>query len=143
MKKDDICVLRAVQKNTELAIKAVDTVMDKVYDDALALQLSRQSLHYSRLHDAAVDKLLSARSEPVRVSALEEYRMRGNLHMDTLLNTSTSRIAELAIQESSRKISRMYQTLHKYEGAGNDSLEIAEEFVSAEEANMIQLRKFL
>lgn len=143
MKKDDIQVLREIQKNTELAIKAVDTVIDKVYDDDLALQLSRQSLNYSRLRGEAVDKLLSAHLEPARVSMLDEWRVMGNLHMDTLLNTSTSHIAELAIQESSRKISKMYQTLRKHEGAGSVSSGIAKEFMNAEEANIIQLRKFL
>lgn len=143
MKKDDVCVLREIQRNTELAMKAVDCVMDKVYDDGLALQLSRQALHYSRLHDEAVDKLLAAHLEPARISAVEEYRVKGNLHMDTLLNTSTSHIAELAIQESSRKISKVYQALHKYEGVGTEALEIAKELISAEETNMIQLRKFL
>lgn len=143
MKKDDIQVLREIQKNTELAIKAVDAVMAKVYDDDLSLQLSRQSLNYSRLRDEAAGKLLSAHLEPARVSMLEEYRVKGNWYLDTLLNTSTSHIAELAIQESSRKISKMYQAIHKYEGAGNETLEIANELISAEEANMVQLRKFL
>lgn len=143
MKKDDIQVLREVQKNTELAIKAVDTVIDKVYDDDLALQLSRQSLNYSRLRGEAVDKLLSAHLEPARVSMLDEWRVMGNLHKDTLLNTSTSHIAELAIQESSRKISKMYQALRKHEGAGSVASGIAKEFMNAEEANIIQLRKFL
>ena len=41
MRREDIQVLRDVQKNAELAIKAVDTVCDKIYDDALALPGSR------------------------------------------------------------------------------------------------------
>ena len=143
MKKDDIQVLREIQKNTELAIRAVDTVIDKVYDDDLVLQLSRQSLKYSELRSEAVDKLLSAHLEPTRLSLLEEWRVAGKLHKDTFLNTSTSHIAELAIQESSRKISRMYRTLHKYESVGNATVEIAKEFMDVEEANIARLRKFL
>ena len=44
MKRDDAEILREVQKNTEMAMKAIDTISDKVYDDGLAIQLSRQSL---------------------------------------------------------------------------------------------------
>ena len=46
MRREDIQVFRDVQKNAELAMKAVDTIAGKTYDDALALQLSRQSLKY-------------------------------------------------------------------------------------------------
>ena len=51
MKRDDAEVLREVQKNTEMAMKAIDTISDKVYDDDLALQLSKQSLKYSQIHN--------------------------------------------------------------------------------------------
>lgn len=143
MRREDIQVLRDVQKNAELAIKAVDTVCDKIYDDALALQLSRQSLKYSQLRNQAVDKLLAAHLEPARTTVIEELLVAGGIHRDTLLNTSTSHIAELAIQESSRKISKLCQSLHKYENAGDDTVEIAREFMDFEESNIRQLRKFL
>lgn len=143
MNREDIQVLRDIQKNTELAIKAVDTVMDKVYDDGLVMQLSRQSLKYSKLHGQAVDRLLSAQLEPARVSVLEGFLVAGSLHRDTLLNTSTSHIAELVIRESSGKISKMYQTLHKHENVGTEAAKIAKEFMEVEEANIKQLRKFL
>ena len=143
MKREDVQVLRAIQKNTELAIRAVDTVIDKVYDDDLVLQLSRQSLKYSQLRSEAMDKLLSARVEPVRVSVLEELRIAGNLHKDTLLNTSTSHIAELAIRECNGKISKMYQLLHKNENAGKETTDMAKNLMEIEEANIRQLQKFL
>ena len=58
MKRDDAEILREVQKNTEMAMKAIDTISDKVYDDGLAIQLSRQSLKYSEIHNKALDKIL-------------------------------------------------------------------------------------
>ena len=143
MRREDIQVLRDVQKNAELAMQAVDTVSEKIYDDALALQLSRQSLRYSQLRNEAVDRLLSAHLEPARTNMVEELLVAGGIHKDTLLNTSTSHIAELVIQESSRKISRLCQSLHKYENAGEEAVEMAREFMDFEESNIRQLRKFL
>ena len=143
MRREDIQILRDIQKNAELALKAVDTVSDKIYDDTLALQLSRQSLKYSQLRNQAVDKLLSAHLEPARANVMEQMVVAGGIHKDTLLNTSTSHIAEIIIQESSRKISRLCQSLHKYENAGDEAVEIAREFMDFEEANIRQLRKFL
>ena len=143
MRREDIQVLRDIQKNAELAMKAVNTVSDKIYDDALALQLSRQSLRYSQIRNEAVDRLLSAHLEPARTNVVEEMLVAGNIHKGTLLNTSTSHIAELVIQESSRKISRLCQSLHKYENAGDQAVEMAREFMDFEESNIRQLRKFL
>ena len=62
MKRDDAEVLREVQKNTEMAMKAIDTISDKVYDDDLALQLSKQSLKYSQIHNKAMDKILEGKA---------------------------------------------------------------------------------
>jgi len=143
MRREDIQVLRDVQKNAQLAMKAVDTISEKVYDDALALQLSRQSLKYSQLRNQAADKLLAAHLEPARLSVVEEMAVAGGVYRNTLFNTSTSHIAELAIQESSQKISRLCQSLHKYDNAGDEAVEIAREFMDFEETNIRQLRKFL
>lgn len=143
MRWEDIQVFRVVQKNAELAMKAVDTVSDKTYDDDLALHLSRQSLKYSELRNQAAGKLLSAHLEPSRKNVVEEMVVAGTMHRDTLLNTSTSHIAELIIQESSRKINKLCQSLHKYENAGEEAVEMAREFMDFEESNIRQLRKFL
>ena len=77
MRREDIQVFRDVQKNAQLAMKAVDTIADKTYDDALALQLSRQSLKYSQLQNQAAEKLLSAHLEPVRSNVVEEALVAG------------------------------------------------------------------
>lgn len=143
MRREDIQVLRDVQKNAELAMKALDTVSDKVYDDDLAMQLSRQSLKYAQLRSQAVDKLLSAKLEPARANAVEGMLVAGGIYKDTLFNTSTSHIAELVIQESSRKISKLCQSLHRHENAEDDVVEMAREFMDFEETNIRQLRKFL
>ena len=68
MKRDDAEILREVQKNTEMAMKAIDTISDKVYDDDLAVQLSRQSLKYSEIHNKALDQILEGKAEPDRKS---------------------------------------------------------------------------
>ena len=47
MKPEEIFIYRDIQRNTEMAIKAIDTLSDKVYEDDFALQISRQSLKYS------------------------------------------------------------------------------------------------
>ena len=41
MKSDDAKVLREVQRNTKMAMKAIDTITDRVYDDDLSMHITR------------------------------------------------------------------------------------------------------
>ena len=62
MKKQDINIYREIKRNTEMAIKALDAVTDKIYDEHLAATVADQELQYSRLHDRAVQKLAEGKS---------------------------------------------------------------------------------
>ena len=114
MKRDDAEVLREVQKNTEMAMKAIDTISDKVYDDDLALQLSKQSLKYSQIHNKAMDKILEGKAEPYRTNNISQMMLVGGIHTNTMFNTSTSHIAELMIQGSNRGITDMSMALNHH-----------------------------
>ena len=69
MTSQEIAIYREIQKNTEMAMKAIDTISDKVYDDALAMQLSRQTLKYSEIHNAASKQLVAGKAEYYRSGA--------------------------------------------------------------------------
>ena len=49
MNKDDVAILHSVQKNTEMAMKAIDTIEDKVQDKELALLLTKTTQKYSEV----------------------------------------------------------------------------------------------
>ncbi len=66
MKSDDAKVLREVQRNTKMAMKAIDTITDRVYDDDLSMHITRESMKYAELYNKATDRLLNARSASYR-----------------------------------------------------------------------------
>ena len=47
LKKQEINIYREIQRNTEMAMKALDAVTDKIYDDRLAAVVAEQELQYS------------------------------------------------------------------------------------------------
>ena len=57
MNKDDTEILKEVQKNTRMAVKAIEAISDKVCNDKLSYELSRENLSFSKLHNKAVDML--------------------------------------------------------------------------------------
>ena len=143
MKRDDAEILREVQKNTEMAMKAIDTISDKVYDDDLAVQLSKQALKYSEIHNQAVSQLFQAKAEPYHESHVENLMLAGAIHYNTLLNTSTSHIAEMLIKGSNQGILDMNRILNRNAEAGEKPTTLAQQLISFEEKNVERLTKYL
>ncbi len=149
MKPEEINVYREVQKNAEMAIKAIETLSDKVYEDEFGRQISRQALKYSDIRNRAMNKLLEAKAEPVHQNYLSDILLKGAVHMNTLFNTSTSHLAELMIQGNNRGITEMCKALNhnsqilSVQGKSSMAVELAKELMDFEEKNINVLKKYL
>ena len=143
MKAEDVKIYREIQKNTEMAIKGIETISEKVYDDTFAVQISRQVIKYSDLRGRAVDKLLQGKAQVYKKNMLSEAFLVGEIHSKTLLDNSTSHIAELLIEESNRNITQMCRALNHNQTAGSAAVEMARELMDFEEKNITRMKKFL
>lgn len=147
MKPEEINVYREIQKNAEMAIKAIETLSDKTYEDDFALQISRQALKYSDIRNRAMNKLLEAKAEPVHQNHLSDMMLKGAVHMNTFFDTSTSHLAEIMIQGSNRGITEMCKALNHNAGDGAISrsyaVELAKELMDFEEKNINIMKKYL
>ena len=143
MKKEEVSIYREIQKNTDMAIVAIDTISDKIYEDALALQVARESLKYSDIRNRATERLLQGKAEPQKRNPFSEMMLKNGIHWNTLLNTSTSHIAQLMIQGSNRGILDMCKTLNKFPDLKGQAMEMAKELMDFEEKNIERLKKYL
>ena len=143
MKKDDQEILKEVQKNSRLAISAIDTISEKVQNDELLHELSKERLLYSVIQNKATDRLQSERAEGYHGSAVQDMMLKGGIQMNTLTNCSASKIAELMIQGSNRGITSMWKSMNHHQNSGNTSMEIANELIAFEEKAISRLKKFL
>lgn len=143
MKNDDIKILQEVQKNSGMAMKAINSISPKVYDDDLAVQISRQGMKYSEIYNKATDKLLEGKAPSYQDSGFQDMMLKGGIKSNTFFNTSTSHIAELMIQGSNRGLTDMWKIINHHENAGNVSMEIAKELMDFEEKNIERLKKYL
>lgn len=143
MKSQDIAVYREIQRNTDMAMKAIDTISDKVYDDQLAMQISRQSLKYSEINREATKQLVAARADTYRGNNLSDMMLKTGIHYNTFLNTSTSHIAELMIKGSNMGVLEMEKILNHNEGAGEKPVSLARQLIEFEGKNVQRLIKYL
>ena len=143
MKKDDQEILKEVQKNSGMAINAIDTISEKVHNDELLQELSRERLLYSMIQNKATDKLQSEHSEGYHSSVIEDMMLKGGIQINTFTNCSTSKIAELMIQGSNRGLMSMWKSMNHHQNSGNTSLEVAKERMAFEEKSINRLTEFL
>lgn len=143
MKSQEVTVYREIQRNTEMAMKAIETISDKVYDDTLAVQISRQSLKYSELHNEAVKQLVEAKAEPYHTNNISDIMLKAGIHYNTLLNTSTGHIAELMIKGSNAGVLEMEKVLNHNPEAGEQAVSLAKQLLDFEEKNIKRLKDYL
>ncbi|HBV83040.1 MAG TPA: hypothetical protein DEB74_09645, partial [Lachnospiraceae bacterium] len=62
-KKDDQEILKEVQKNSNIAINAIETISQMVHNDELLQELSKEKLLYSVIQNKATDRLQRERAE--------------------------------------------------------------------------------
>lgn len=143
MRPQEAEVYREIQKNADRMMKALDTLSDKVYDSDLALQISRQSLKLSRIHNEATQKLVDAKSEKYRSTYLEDLAQRGSLQYNTLLNTSTGHIAELLIGNTTKGIVETEKTLRHHPDVTGEPAVLAKKMLELEEKSIAELKEYL
>lgn len=143
MKTQEMAVYREIQRNTEMAMTAINTISDKIYDDQLAMQVSRQNVKYSELHNMAVKQLLQAKAQPYQTSHMADFMLKAGIHMNTLLNTSTSHIAELMIKGSNMGVLELNKVLNHNQEAGEQPVALAKQLLDFEEKNVARLNKYL
>ncbi|MCI9387378.1 MAG: hypothetical protein K1W36_00705 [Lachnospiraceae bacterium] len=143
MKKDDQEILKEVQKNSSMAMNAIDTISEKVQDRELQHELSKERLLYSVIQNKATDRLQSERAEGYHASTMQDMMLKGGIQMNTLTNCSASKIAELMIQGSSRGLTNMWKSINHHQNSGNTSMEVAKELMDFETKSIERLKKFL
>lgn len=143
MKHDDAKILQEIQRNTEMGMTAIETILDKIEDDEFSLQLSKQSLRYSEIHNKALDQILENKGEVYHGSQIADMMLKGSIHANTALNISKEHLAEMMIQGSSRGITSMWKAMKHNRLATDAAVELAQELVDFEEKNIERLKEYL
>lgn len=143
MKQDDITILKEIQKNTQMAMSTIDTLLDKTDDSEFTMSLSKQSLGYAKIHNDAVEKLVEEQSGTYRTNQIADIMLRGSVHMGTLTNVSTSHLADMMIQGSNRGLTNMYKAVKHNAMAQDMSVELAKELMDFEEKCIEKMKEYL
>lgn len=154
MNKQDMELLSEVQRNTEMAMLAIETIADKVVNDDMSYQLEKQNLIFSNIHNHAVKELVDANVRPDKNRTFQEMMLKSGIHMNTLFDVSTSHLADLMIRGNVKGITAMCRVLNRQKNIMyvpdkiknkkmSMAMEVAQELIAFEENCIEKWRAFL
>ena len=135
-------LLETIVKNTSRSLQDIYTVLGKVYDDELALDLNIQAAGYSGIKEKAANCLFETGNVPPLLGVMERAKRWGMLQAKTALNVNTGYMANMLAKEERLRRSDMQKATQKLEICGKESETIAREFLNLEEKNIRILQNY-
>ena len=139
----DLDLLEKTYKNASIGITALKAVLDKPENKELNTVLYRHLRNYQELADRSKKQMMANGTKVKEQTVYGKAMMKGNIKMNTLMDPSDSRIAQMVIQGSTMGVTQMTRLLHSNRNADGTSVEIAKEFIKKEEENIEVMKSFL
>lgn len=135
-------VLDETYRACSMGTEAINTIIHKVTDEKLALDLNRQACKYSSLAGKVTEKLAKEYEAP-KGQGTGKAMLWAGIQMNTLTDSSTGHVAELMIRENAAAITDMMKVLKANKSVKKEYYELAEEIMDFEEKCIETLKAYL
>lgn len=139
----DLDLLEKTYQNASIGITAIKAVLDKAENAELNNELHKHMRDYQEIADITKKQLIANGKKVKEESFYVRAMMKGNVKMNTMMNPSDSRIAQMVIQGETMGVTQMTKLLHAKPNVDGPSKEIAQDFVKREEDNIEIMKKYL
>ena len=141
--KNEINVLDELNKGACMGRDAIHFIMDKVEDENLKKELDRQYREYKEISEE-INKIYPEYSddEPHKTSAMNKMMTWYGIEMKTLMDSSTSKIAELLMQGTNMGIIEGRRLLND-KNTDEEINKLVEKYVQVQETAVEKLKPFL
>ena len=141
--KNDLWVLRELNKGIKIGMDSITFVSDKVGDEVMKDNLSYQYKLYGEILDETSD-LFSKYGEVPNDSDLGTKMMNWTgVQFNTITDKSNSHIAQLLIQGNTMGIIEGRKLLNQNPNADKDIKIVLDKFIKIQENNVEKLKTFL
>lgn len=139
---EEINVLKETRRNAAMAVKAIDVLMGKIYNQEFAYELTSEKNRFRDFERKAEAGLWEYGLLP-KDSGFQKVMLWGSIQANTMLNISTNHVADMMIQGNTRGITELLKVKHNNKVMGSYANELAEELMDFEEENIERLKRFL
>ena len=141
--EQEVNVLDELSKGACMGRDTIHFIMDKVEDEDLKKELNRQYREYKEISEE-INKIYPEYSddEPHKTSAMNKMMTWYGIEMKTLMDSSTSKIAELLMQGTNMGIIEGRRLLN-HKDTNEEINKLVEKYVEVQETAVEKLKSFL
>lgn len=136
-------LLNFIYQNSQMGVATIDKLKEIVEDANFKEYLESQYNEYKLIHDESKKLLNEHGYDEKGISTLEKVRAYLMINMQTMVDKSSSHVAEMLIVGSNMGIINAIKNLKKYSKAEANIISLMERLLRFEENNVQQLKKFL
>lgn len=136
-------MLNYIYQNSQMGVNTIEQLVKISEDDEFKRYLDSQLKEYKEINNKAMDIIKSMGFEEKGVGTLGEISAYMMINIKTLMDKSSSHIAEMMINGSTMGIIQATRALKKYKDADKKIIALMEKLIETEENNFQQLKKFL
>ena len=138
-------LLDALYKNVKMGADSILDLIPKVGDENMRNELTSELEEYDSFATEIKNMLIDMGEEAKDESLLAKLGTKMSVAMNTLMDSTTSHIAEMMIQGGTMGITDATKTLREYENTScsEEALDLAKRIIKYEEDAVERLKKFL
>ncbi len=134
-----------IYKNTKMGADSIINLLPHIKNDALRSVVTMQLDGYEKYAARAAMALRERGQEPKEENLLARVSARMGMALNTMIDSTTSHVAEMMIEGSNMGITDMTKLLNDHEprGTSPEAVRLAREVVTFEEHNLEMLKRYL
>ncbi|HIR18687.1 MAG TPA: hypothetical protein IAB33_00190 [Candidatus Pelethomonas intestinigallinarum] len=140
---NEIDLLSHVYQTAEMGQDGITSVLRYSRDPSLRQALERQKREYRELQASAGDMLRSRGVQPDGVGAAAKLSSELMSAMKTMVDHSSTKIAEMMIQGSTMGVTKSLRTLRDCRPEDPRVKDLADKLLKTEQANIEEMKTFL
>ena len=137
--------LGEIYKNAKMGADSIINLLPHVREDSLRSVMTMQLDGYEKYAARAAEALCKLGLEAKEENIVTRFSARIGVAINTMIDSTTSHIAEMMIEGSNMGITDMTKLLncHEPRGSGKEATRLAREIVAFEEHNLELLKRYL
>ena len=136
-------ILNELNKGIKMGMDSIYNVSEKVQDDRFKQDLKYQYDEYNKILNEVNDELTKFDDFPKEINPMQKAMSWMGVEMNTMMDKSNSKIAELMIQGTNMGIIEGVKLLNQNPDADEEVKNVLNKFIKFQENTIEQLKKYL
>ena len=136
-------ILNELNKGLKMGMDSISNVSEKVQDDRFKQDLKYQYDEYNKILNEVNDELTNYDDFPKEINPVQKAMGWMGVELNTMMDKSNSKIAELMIQGTNMGIIEGVKLLNQNPDADEEVKNVLNEFIKFQENTVEQLKKYL